>query len=410
MKVLTFSTVFPNPAQPVHGLFVFERARHAARRADVRVVAPVPWFRRSRTIPSATTLGDLRVEHPTFFYVPGILKVLDGLFLFLSVLPRVRRLQREFDFDVIDAHFAFPEGFAAILLGQWLRKPVMVTLRGSEHEFVTHAPRKKAIAWALRRATRVVAVSHQLAQLAETLGVPRERIAVVENGVDVDTFRPLDRAEAKRAIGFDSTRRLLISVGHLVPLKGYHRMIRALAELRSEYPDLGLALVGGSASTSGRYPDELKRLTNELGLASSVLFPGAVAPSRVCDWLNAADVFVLCSDREGCPNVVWESMACGVPVASARVGEVEYMVPSRAGVLFDNPADAEALRTAVSRALDRRWDRSDIRAHAEAHTWGRVAQRVERQWHLCLNGRASSVDTLTPMDADASDARGSKTP
>ena len=405
MKVLTLSTVFPNPVQPVHGLFVFERTRHAAKRAEIRVVAPVPWFRRSRSIPSTTTQRDLQVEHPTFFYVPGLLKFLDGLFLFLSVLPRVRRLQRESDFDVIDAHFAFPEGFAAILLGMWFRKPVMVTLRGSEHEFVTHPPRRKAIAWALKRATRVVAVSHQLAQLAEELGVPRERIAVVENGVDIDTFRPGDRAEAKRTIGFDDTRRLLISVGHLVPLKGYHRMIRAVADLRSAYPDLALALVGGSASTSGSYPKELKQLASELGLSSSVLFPGSLPPDQVCAWLNAADVFVLCSDREGCPNVVWESMACGVPVASARVGEVEYMVPSRAGELFDDPADRGALRAAISRALDRRWDRGDIRAHAEAHTWTHVAQRVERQWHLCLNGKGSSIDTLTPVDANVNDAR-----
>jgi glycosyltransferase involved in cell wall biosynthesis len=410
MKVLTLSTVFPNPAQPVHGLFVFERARHAAARADVRVVAPVPWYRRSRAIPRTTTLGELRVEHPTFFYVPGILKVLDGFFLFLSVLPRVRRMQREFDFDVIDAHFAFPEGFAAILLGRWFGKPVMITLRGSEHEFVAHPPRKKAIAWALARATRVVAVSHQLARLAEELGVPRDRIALVENGVDVDTFRPLDQADARRAIGVDGTGPLLISVGHLVPLKGHHRMIRAVAELRSAYPGLALALVGGSASTSGGYPDELKQLSNELGLSSSVLFPGALPPAQVCAWLNAADVFVLCSDREGCPNVVWESLACGVPVASAKVGEVEYMVPSRAGVLFDDPADPEALRAAVSRALDRRWDRADIRAHAEAHTWALVAQRVERQWHLCLDHRGLSVDTLTPVDADANDPRRAKTP
>ena len=405
MKVLTLSTVFPNTAQPVHGLFVFERMRHAAKRAEIRVVAPVPWFRRSRSIPRTTTQGDLQVEHPTFFYVPGILKVLDGLFLFLSVLPRVRQLQRQFDFDVIDAHFAFPEGFASILLGLWFRRPVMVTLRGSEHEFVAHWPRRKAITWALTRATRVVAVSHQLAQLAEELGVPRERIAVVENGVDVDTFRPRDRAAAKQAIGFDAARRLLISVGHLVPLKGYHRMIRAVADLRSTYPDLALALVGGSASTSGSYPRELKQLANELGLSSSVLFPGPLPPDQVCAWLNAADVFVLCSDREGCPNVIWESMACGVPVASAKVGEVEYMVPSGAGVLFDDPADPQALRATVSRALDQRWDRGDIRAHAEAHTWDQVAQRVERQWHLCVNGTGPSIDTLTPLDANVNDAR-----
>jgi teichuronic acid biosynthesis glycosyltransferase TuaC len=398
MKVLTLSTVFPNAAQPVHGLFVFERIRHAAQHAEVRVVAPVAWFRRARSIPRSDTLNNLPIDHPVFFYVPGVLKVLDGLFLFLSVLPLVRRIRRTFDFDLVDAHFGFPEGFAAVLLGWWFRRPVVITLRGSEHEFTGYRFRRLAIRWALRRATRVIAVSHPLAALARGLGVPSERIEVIENGVDTEIFRPSERGDARRLVGVDAGKRLLISVGHLVPLKGFHRMIGALPELDRKYPGVTLVLIGGSASTSGNYPQELRQLAARLGLSSQVLFTGALPPDQVRVWLNAADLFVLCSDREGCPNVVWEALACGLPIASPKVGEVEYMVPPVAGVLFDDPSDADALRDSIVLALDRKWNPAEIRRHAEAHTWAHVAERVLQQWQTCVRGTHTTVDALTPAD------------
>ena len=139
MKILSFTTVYPNAAQPGAGVFVRERLRHAARLADVRVVAPVPWFPFGHRITPQTRprlssrieSGEMNVLHPRFFSVPGIFKALDGLFLFLSSVAAIRRLKREgFDFDLIDAHFAYPDGLAAILLGFLYRRPVVVTLRG----------------------------------------------------------------------------------------------------------------------------------------------------------------------------------------------------------------------------------------------------------------------------------------
>jgi glycosyltransferase involved in cell wall biosynthesis len=255
-----------------------------------------------------------------------------------------------------------------------------------------------AIQWTLRRATRVIAVSHPLAGLARDLGVPPERVEVVENGVDTEIFRPSIRAEARRLLGVDTDTRLLISVGHLVPLKGFDRMIRALAELHRTDPRVKLALVGGTASTSGNYPRELRQLAAQLGVSSHVSFTGALAPEQVRTWLNAADLFVLCSDREGCPNVVWEAMACGLPIASAKVGEVEYMVPPGAGVLFDNPSDVKALRETIGIALNTHWDAAEIRRHAESHTWAHVAERVLQQWRICIRGTEAAIDALATAD------------
>jgi teichuronic acid biosynthesis glycosyltransferase TuaC len=393
MNVLTISTVFPTPVQPMRGPFVFERINHAAEHANIRVIAPITWFTRSRAVPRSSVRSNLTIEHPTFFYLPGVLKPLDGLFLFLSVLPRVRRVRRHFDFDVIDAHFAIPDGFAAVLLGYWFRRPVVITLRGFEHQFVKSRGRRAAIGWALRRAARVIAVSRPLAELARNLGVESDRIEVIENGVDVDRFKPLPVADARRLVGVDDSRRILICVGHLVPLKGFHRVIEALPELRRDFPDLMLVIVGGAAS-GGSYPQQLEQVVAKLGLQPHVRFTGSLPQERVAEWLNAADLFVLSSDREGCPNVVWEAMACGRPVVSPKVGAVEQMVPATAGILFNNPTDDIALRSSISRALNTSWDRRAIREHAEAHTWTNVASRVLEQWRLSretLQGKRPSA-------------------
>ncbi|HVY62097.1 MAG TPA: glycosyltransferase, partial [Planctomycetota bacterium] len=196
MRVLVFTTVYPSAARPVHGLFVHERIRHLARHADVRVVAPEPWWplrRPEGRAPAVETREGLEVHHPTFWYVPGFLKALDGLFLFLSALACVARIRRAgFDFDVIDAHFGYPDGFAAALLGWWLRRPFSVTLRGTEPLISRSRLRRALFRWTLRRAAARIAVAEPLAEQARALaGV---EVVTVANGVDAGRFAPAPRA------------------------------------------------------------------------------------------------------------------------------------------------------------------------------------------------------------------------
>lgn len=411
MKVLVFTTVFPNPAQPLRGLFVFERLRHTAAALPgedgaavaVRVVAPVPWYRRRqrKAIPRHEVHGDLTVEHPTAFYIPQLFKFLDGLFLFLSVLGCVRRLRRAFDFDLIDAHFGYPDGLAAILLGWWFNRPVTITLRGSETEHAQSLLKRRTLRWALRQAARVIAVSHPLAELARNLGVPEDRLQVIANGVDVSQFAPRDQLESRRQLGLPESARLLLSVGHLSPRKGFHRVLRVLPNLLREFPNLKFVLVGGMAA-GGSYEPELRQLTQALGLSAAVVFAGPRPPMEVARFLNAADLFVLASAREGCPNVVWEAMACGRPVVATRVGEVERMAPDWAGILCHRLEEGELLRC-LQEALRRTWDSGRIRAHAEQHTWAQVARRVRREWQQAAVQRFhSKVPTPLCQSTDLS--------
>ncbi len=385
LRVLVFSTTFPSPRFPLHGTFVFERTRHLAALADIRVIAPVSWYRMLSAQPSLRSelAPPVIVTHPRFWYIPRFLKMLDGFFLFISTIREVRRLRSTFEFDLIDAHFAYPDGFAAVLLSRWFHLPVCITLRGTIIYWSRRPLTRWLCDWTIRRATGVIAVAESLARRARQGGVPDERLKVIANGVDSERFHLIAQGAARKQLGLSEQGRLLVSVGHLSPRKGFHRVIRSLPQIVATFPDVRLAIVGGKAFESDN-SENLHALVSELGLANHVIFVGAQAPNLVAQWLGASDVFVLASDFEGCPNVILEAMACGRPVVATKVGDVEYMVPVFAGVLVDDPENTTALADALITALDQKWDSHRIRDHVSARSWDDVARRVMVQWGLAV--------------------------
>lgn len=392
-RVLVFTTVFPNSAQALHGLFVAERVRHTANLAEVHVVAPVPWYPWiRRRVARQEQCGGVAVEHPTFFYIPRMLKALDGVCLFFATVTAIYRLRRRFDFDLIDAHFAYPDGFAAVLLGRLFRKPVSVTLRGTIIPLSAYPIRRMLCDWTIRRADRVIAVSENLADRARQGGVSEERLAVIENGVDVERFRPQPRDAARQALGLARDGRLIVSVGHLSARKGFHRLIQALPSVLRQCPDLCLAIVGGPGAEADNGP-VLRQLAAELSVTRHVIFAGPEPPDRVAIWLNAADALVFASQFEGCPNVVLEALACARPVVATKVGHVERLVPPFAGILVDVDDDAGLVGATVD-VLRRTWDPQRIRAYMAPQTWDAVAGRVVSQWAVAL-GSGRSVEGPT---------------
>ncbi len=379
-RVLVLSLLYPHAGQPRAGLFVRERMARVARELPLMVVSPAPWFpfqgllRRWRPhfrppAPRRERQDGIEVMMPRFFSVPGLFKQWDGLLLALACAWPLWRLRRRFRFDVIDAHFAYPDGYAATLLGRWFGVPVTITLRGTESRLAAEAGgHRRRISIALRRAAHVFTVSGSLRELALSLGAEPERVTVVPNGVDTDRFAPLPLAEARRLLGLPPAAPVLVSVGTLVERKGFHRVIDLLPALRREHPDLAFLVVGGSGP-EGDWSERLRRQVRDLGLGDCVHFLGHVPPERLHVPLSAADVFVLATRNEGWANVFLEAMACGLPVVTTdRGGNREVVTDETLGTVvpFDDP---HALRDALGDALGRKWDRDLIRRHARANGW-----------------------------------------
>jgi teichuronic acid biosynthesis glycosyltransferase TuaC len=402
LRVLLFSMVFPNAAQPHYGVFVRERMRGLPADVEVRVVAPAPWFplvARLRPglrpeVPREEDQGGVQVLHPRFLSFPGFLKCLDGLLMFLGALPTVIRLRREFRFELIDAHFVYPEGLAAALLGLLLRVPVTITLRGMLPLLVPFRLRRPQLRFALRRARRVIAVSESLKRDAVALGVPAEKVRVIENGIDPRVFRPIDRVEARRALGLPKYGPLLVSVGTLAPRKGFHLVMEAMARLKRRWPTLRFAVIGGDGP-EGAMGAELLQLAAKLRLEDRVIFPGPRQREELALWYGAADLFVLATAHEGCPNVVLEALACGTPVVATPVGNIPELLDSPAvGLVVERTV--EALAAGLDQALERAWDRDRVCARVADRTWEAVGREVAEE----LRAAAGSVPPL-PMGVTA---------
>jgi glycosyltransferase involved in cell wall biosynthesis len=268
---------------------------------------------------------------------------------------------------VIDAHFAYPDGYAATLLGKWLKVPVTITLRGTEVP-LSKTPRRRHLIKALDRATRVFSVSDSLRRHVVSLGANSDKINVVGNGVDIHRFYQLPCSDARKKLGLPEHARVLITVGGLVERKGFHRVIELLPEIRKVYPEILYLIVGG-ASAEGDWSEHLKQMVNELRVSDNVKFLGVVSPDELNIFLSAADIFVLPTRNEGWANVILEAMACGLPVIATDVGgNSEVICRQELGAIVPFE-DREALKIAILDALNNDWDADTIINYAKENSW-----------------------------------------
>src|SRR6185437_14643447 len=371
LEILTFSTLFPNASTPNHGVFVANRLRHLLRAEPIhaQVVAPVPWFP-SRSgifgkyglmaaVPDTEDYRGINVRHPRFPVIPKFGMSIAPTLLFAACLPIMRQIQRERDFEIIDAHYFYPDGVAAVMLGRVLRKPVVITARGTDINLIPrHRLPRQQIKWAARKASGLVAVSQALKDALITLGVEPGRIEVLRNGVDLEIFRPDDRESARAQLNLNGPT--LLSVGQLIERKANHLSIEALQFL----PEFELLLVG-----EGPEKARLQLLARQLRVTARVRFLGSISHEKLAPIYSAADALLLASSREGWPNVLLEAMACGTPVVASDIwGNPEVVTTPEAGCLMDNRTP-EGIANAVRRLFAALPKRSATRQYAERYSW-----------------------------------------
>lgn len=378
IRVLTFTTLYPNAARPTHGVFVENRLRHlvASGRVDSRVVAPAPWipgilarifptYSTFARVPQAENRHGLAVKHPRFVVLPKIGMTLAPFLLGAGVSRAIRSsITENGDFDLIDAHYFYPDGVAAVRLGRILNKPVIITARGSDINLIAkYALPRRMIRYAANRAAAVITVSQALKEVLVELGISPSKVHVLRNGVDLEMFSSQDRTSARAHLGVQGPT--LLAVGQLVDLKSHDLIIRALRDL----PSHALLIVGDGPDRS-----KLEQLAAKLGVACRVRFLGQIAHERLPQVYSVADALVLASSREGWPNVLLEAMACGTPVVASRIGGIPEVVTCReAGVLLGERSPA-GIVAAVNQLFRNPPDRAATRRYAERFSWDATTQ------------------------------------
>jgi teichuronic acid biosynthesis glycosyltransferase TuaC len=389
MKILTFSTLYPNAQFPSHGIFVESRLRHLLanfNEVSTRVVAPVPWFPLSgrrfgrygklAQVARSEVRHGIQVLHPRYLQLPKIGMNLAPGFLAKASLPVLKNIIASgFDFDIIDAHYYYPDGVAAAAVGKQLGKPVVITARGSDiHLIAQYAKPRAKILQSAREAAASITVCEALKSEMTRLGADPAKIFPLRNGVDLHLFQPIDRNEVKKQLGW--TTKTLLSVGRLTENKGHHLIIDAIRDL----PDFHLVVIG-----SGEDDDHLRRLVDTNRVADRVEFVPNVVQTELPRYYGAADALVLASGREGWANVLLESMACGTPVVATSIWGTPEVVRSRdAGILIPERT-ADAIASGVKTLFANYPDRGATRRYAEGFNWRETSEGQMALFQSVLN-------------------------
>jgi teichuronic acid biosynthesis glycosyltransferase TuaC len=403
IKILTYTTLFPDSTRPTYGVFVENRLRHLVEQGAIesRVVSPVPWFfskaawfgqySQYARVPHREIRHDIHVEHPRYPVLPKIGMIVAPFLLAAATQPAIHRITREgFNFDILDAHYFYPDGVAAAIISRSLNKPFVVTARGSDLNLIAgyRIPRR-LIQWAAGRASGLVTVCQALKDRLMTLGVKSNQITVLRNGVDLCLFKPPDNRDfLRQSLGLTDVT--FLSVGGLTPSKGHDLIIRAMAS----FPEASLLIVG-----TGPEGEKLRKLISALRLKERVQLLGLIEHERLAAYYGAADALILASDREGWANVLLESMACGTPVIATKIGgNPEVVADPAAGILIEQRTP-EAISAAMHKLLAAKPYRHATRYYAEKFSWDDTSAGLTKLFHSLVGSLHEASDPAACSNA-----------
>ncbi|HEX8793398.1 MAG TPA: glycosyltransferase family 4 protein [Polyangiaceae bacterium] len=406
MRVAVVTKIFPSSLEPDSAPFNRQQLAELARTCHVQVLAAIPHFPFARftrfparaahlaALPARERVHGLDVRYVRQLYLPRVGLPLAVPLYRASLAPHRRVLRSA---DVVLATWAYPDGCAAILEARALGKPCVVKVHGTDVNDLLRRRSVRAIAKrVLPLADAVVAVSRPLASELEALGVPRDRIHLVQNGIDASLFATTERAKARHALGLPQEERVILFVGRLEKRKGVFDLLDAFERARHRI-DARLVLVGEGVDGAR---------VREAASRGRIRVVGARPHEEVARWMAACDVLVLPSWMEGTPNVVLEALSSGRPVVATRVGGIpDVLSDDRAGILV--PAhDPAALADAIVSALHREWDENVVRA-CGPRTWTESAAALQEVLDQ-VTARRDPAPSATPGAARRSSA--SRTP
>ena len=384
LRVLVLARSYPNDIFPTLGLWTEQPTIRLANRCEMRVVSPVPWcpplpaagrfeqYARFRRVPKQDRRHGIEIAHPRFVTGPGrTTYALEAHAYGVGIARTVGRIHASFPFDLVHAHFIYPEGVAAHRIARRYGVPFVVTEHAPWTGWLSRLGVARQAVPAARAAAAIMPVSNSVLATIRTYAGDEVRATVVPVGVDADLFVPGDEGATRKD--------QILYVGLINFNKGIDILLDAIARLAAQGSPGRLLLVGGSFYRNTRLQEErLRAQAAALGLGERVTFLGRLLPAEVARLMAESAVVVLPSRAESFGAVLVEALACGTPVVATRCGGPEDIVLDGVGELVPI-GDVLALADALSRALadPGRYDRARLRRYAlERFGWDSIVDRV----------------------------------
>ena len=341
MRVLTLTPFYPTATDDAEGCFIAEPLRELEQFGVHSCIVAVQPLHRTRVGSNAIAPVASWVRYPC---IPGGIGLASaGTLLYASLISKVRKLHLSQPIDVIHAHAALPCGHAAAMLSRELKIPYVITVHGLD-AFFDKQVRGYAGRWCervtqfvYRSAARVICISDKVAENVAERDKAPVNPTVIYNGVDARMFAPPSAASPSRSI---------LSVGNLIPIKGHELLLRALAAVLPQYPDVSVDMIG-----DGPEYQRLTRLASECNLTDRVRFLGRQSREQVAEAMRRCMMFALPSRYEGLGCVYLEAMSTEKPVIACRGQGIDGIIHhGRNGWLVD-PGSVQELITAFSTLL-----------------------------------------------------------
>ena len=371
MKVVFISHLFPNNSNPLYSPFMYERSKALSLIVDLLIIAPVSFFPflRVNKVGKIEKFLDVIVHHPKYLALPSVfwsLRWVSYLFM-LYFLPKTFFK----NIDIIHVEWIYPDAYAVVKLAKKKKIKTVGVVHGNESiEYYGKRKGNRKYQEVLSSLDRVIVVSRDLQhKLVTDYGVQPERINCIFNGVDVHRFALCDLVKSRLQLNLPIDITIGICVARLSEEKNIDILIQAISKL--SILDFCMYIIG-----SGPLMDKMQRLIDSCGVADKVNLVGSIPHDQIATWLNASNFFCLPSNREGCPVVVHEALACGRPVIATAVGAIPDLVCSDEYGLLCSPGDIDGLAGSIERAVSKKWDHELIADYGRQFTWERMAAQT----------------------------------
>lgn len=356
MRILHVAYIYPPILEVADGITkgVYNTTRELARRGhQVRVYTSnlLDLHGKASLYAGSFIINGIEVHyfrslrlHKTFIITPSM------ILLLLGTMD---------NFDIIHIHDCRSfQGIVAYLFARIRKVPFVFQPHGSYLSPLLGSRAKKMARIALdkvisegivRKASKVIVLSRAEAEDYRAMGVPEEKIAIIPNGIDLESFRDLpSRGDFRSKLSTGEDNKIILFLGRIHKIKGIDFLVKAYVRLLDKFNSVSLAIVG---SDDG-YLSELKQLLSKMKMiTNSVLLTGPLYGRDKLEAYVDADVFVLPSRYETFPNVVLEAYACSKPVIASNVESIsDIVIHGKTGLLF-SPGDVQELAKMISYML-----------------------------------------------------------
>ncbi|MFH1547411.1 MAG: glycosyltransferase, partial [bacterium] len=284
-------------------------------------------------------------------------------------------------FDIVHCHFLWSSGYVGMKLKEKYGVPFVVTGHGFDVYQLPFKSKywKNKITTILKASDTILTVSEYNKRYLKELDFQLDKIKVVHNGFSSKDFCAMSSDQARKSLGIDNNKRVIVAVGNLERIKGFDVLVESLKTLNDDDPRVVCFILGGGTEYSS-----LSSQIKKQGLENKVVLKGHVPHSSVGKWINACDVLVIPSRRESASVVLLEAIACGKPVVGTRVGIIPEVITSDLYGYICEIEDSDCLSEKINLAMNRKWDTKKIENLSKEFSWERSVGKILEEYDKLL--------------------------